>query len=123
MPSLSLNPIGLGLAGTMSLMNVLTDVARKHALEKLEINTVTFWTRISVTAVFAISLAVHVLTGSPIVIRGGIPLFLAYLVLDVGLITLVMWLYFRALQVSPLSLCVPFLAFTSVFMVGTGFVM
>jgi drug/metabolite transporter (DMT)-like permease len=123
MPSLSLNPIGLGLAGTMSLMNVLTDVARKHALEKREINTVTFWTRIAVTAVFAIALAVHVLTGSPIVIRGGIPLFLAYLVLDVGLITLVMWLYFRALQVSPLSLCVPFLAFTPVFLLGTGFVM
>jgi hypothetical protein len=40
----SLDPIGLTLAGTMSLMNVLTDVARKHALEKREINTVTFWT-------------------------------------------------------------------------------
>jgi drug/metabolite transporter (DMT)-like permease len=123
MPALSLNPIGLALAGTMSLMNVLTDVARKHALEKREINTVTFWTRIVVSAVFAIALAVHVLTGSPIVIRGGLPLFLLYLVLDVGLITLVMWLYFRALQVSPLSLCVPFLAFTPVFLLGTGFVM
>ncbi|HKE21865.1 MAG TPA: EamA family transporter [Bryobacteraceae bacterium] len=119
----ALNPIGLSLAGTMSLMNVLTDVARKHALEKREINTVTFWTRIVVTAVFAIALAVHVVTGAPIVIRGGVPLFLAYLVLDVGLITLVMWLYFRALQVSPLSLCVPFLAFTPVFLLGTGFVM
>jgi drug/metabolite transporter (DMT)-like permease len=123
MASLALNPIGLGLAGTMSLMNVLTDVARKHALEKREINTVTFWTRIVVTAVFAIALAVHIFTGSPVVIRGGVPLFLAYLGLDVGLITLVMWLYFRALQVSPLSLCVPFLAFTPVFLLGTGFVM
>ena len=123
MPAISLNPIGLALAGTMSLMNVLTDVARKRALEKREINTVTFWTRIAVTAVFGIALAVHAATGSPIVIRGGIPLFLLYLVLDVGLITLVMWLYFRALQVSPLSLCVPFLAFTPVFLLGTGFVM
>ena len=118
-----LNPVGLGLAGTMSVMNVLTDVARKRALEKREINTVTFWTRIAVTVVFGIALAVHVATGSPVVIHGGIPLFLLYLVLDVGLITLVMWLYFRALQVSPLSLCVPFLAFTPVFLLGTGFVM
>src|ERR1051326_429480 len=94
----SLDPIGLTLAGTMSLMNVLTDVARKHALEKREINTVTFWTRIAVTAVFGIALAGHVLGGSPVVIRGDIPRFLLYLVLDVGLITLVMWLYFRALQ-------------------------
>ncbi|HUK18717.1 MAG TPA: EamA family transporter [Bryobacteraceae bacterium] len=119
----SLNPIGLSLAGTMSLMNVLTDVARKHALEKREINTVTFWTRIAVTAVFGLALGWHVLGGSPVVIRGGVGLFLLYLALDVGLITLVMWLYFRALQVSPLSLCVPFLAFTPVFLLGTGFVM
>ncbi|HUA84762.1 MAG TPA: EamA family transporter, partial [Bryobacteraceae bacterium] len=119
----ALNPIGLSLAGTMSLMNVLTDVARKHALEKREINTVTFWTRIAVTAVFAIALVCHILSGSPVEIRGGILPFLLYLVLDVGLITLVMWLYFRALQVSPLSLSVPFLAFTPVFLLGTGFVM
>jgi uncharacterized membrane protein len=119
----SLNPIGLSLAGTMSLMNVLTDVARKHALEKREINTVTFWTRIAVTAVFALALAVRVLSGSPVVIRGGFGLFMLYLVIDVSLITVVMWLYFRALQVSPLSLCVPFLAFTPVFLLGTGFVM
>ena len=44
-----------------------------------------------------------------------VPTFLIYLVLDVGLITSVMWLYFRALQISPLSMCIPFLAFTPVF--------
>lgn len=119
----SLSSAGLFLAGTMSLMNVLTDVARKRALEKRELNAVTFWTRIAVTAVFAIALGWRVLSGRPVVIRGGIALFLFYLVLDVGLITLVMWLYFRALQVSPLSLSVPFLAFTPVFLLGTGFVM
>ena len=69
--SASLNPIGLSLAGTMSLMNVLTDVARKHALEKREINTVTFWTRIAVTAVFGLALGWHILSGSPVAIRGG----------------------------------------------------
>jgi drug/metabolite transporter (DMT)-like permease len=119
----SLNPIGLSLAGTMSLINVLTDVARKNALVKREINAVTFWTRIAVTIVFALALLAHVLRGSPVVIRGGVGFFLLYLAIDVGLITLVMWLYFRALQVSPLSLTVPFLAFTPVFLLGTGFVM
>jgi len=119
----ALNPLGLFLAGSMSLINVLTDVARKRALAKREINAVTFWTRIAVTAVFVGALTWHILGGSPVVIRGGVPTFLLYLALDVGLITLVMWLYFRALQVSPLSLTVPFLAFTPVFLLGTGFIM
>ena len=118
----ALNPLGLFLAGSMSLINVLTDVARKRALAKREINAVTFWTRIAVTAVFVGALTWHILGGSPVVIRGGVPTFLLYLALDVGLITLVMWLYFRALQVSPLSLTVPFLAFTPVFLLGTGFI-
>jgi uncharacterized membrane protein len=52
-----------------------------------------------------------------------LPSFLIYLVVDVSLITIVMWLYFRALQISPLSLCVPFLAFTPVFLIPTGFVL
>ncbi len=34
-----------------------------------------------------------------------------------------MWLYFRALQISPLSLCIPFLAFTPVFLIPTTYVL
>jgi uncharacterized membrane protein len=52
-----------------------------------------------------------------------VPSFLVYLVLDVGLITIIMWLYFRALQISPMSLCIPFLAFTPVFLIPSGYVM
>ncbi len=47
---------------------------------------------------------------------------LSYLLLDVLLITCVMLLYFRALQISPLSMCVPFLSFTPVFLIPTGFI-
>jgi uncharacterized membrane protein len=123
MNSLALSPIGLLLAAAMSIINVLTDVCRKHALEKRELFPVTFWTRVAVTAVFAIVLAVRVAGGAQVEIRGGIGNFLALLALDVALITIVMWLYFRALQIAPLSMCIPFLAFTPVFLIPTTYVM
>lgn len=115
--------IGLGLAATMSVTNVLTDVARKHALEKRDLVPATFWIRIAVAAVFAIVLVVRILMGAPAGIHVPLLTFFAYLVVDVTMITGVMWLYFRALQISPLSLCVPFLSFTPVFLLFTGFVM
>jgi uncharacterized membrane protein len=120
----------------MSVTNVFTDVARKHALDKRDLIPATFWIRVAVAAVFVIALAVHMARGAAVVIRDGGPLFgiealhpaplisfLIYLMVDVSLITIVMWLYFRALQISPLSLCVPFLAFTPVFLIPTGFIL
>jgi drug/metabolite transporter (DMT)-like permease len=132
----SLAPIGLLLAAAMSVINVLTDVARKHALDKRELIPATFWMRVAVALVFLIVLAVQVMRGAvTIAIKDGgalfgidsihlapMPTFLIYLLLDVSLITCVMWLYFRALQVSPLSLCVPFLSFTPVFLIPSAFV-
>jgi uncharacterized membrane protein len=117
--SLALSPIGLLLAAAMSIINVLTDVFRKHALEKRDLFPATFWIRVAVAAVFCV---VWVARGAFIEIRGGVGLFLALLVLDVALITIVMWLYFRALQISPLSMCIPFLAFTPVFLIPTTYV-
>jgi len=130
----ALAPVGLIMAATMSVTNVLTDVARKHALEDRDLVPATFWIRIAVTVVFAVVLLARIVTGAPLAIRDGgalfgiqtlhlapLPTFLIYLVLDVLLITAVMWLYFRALQISPLSLCVPFLSFTPVFLLFTGF--
>ncbi len=127
--------MGLLLAAAMSIINVLTDVARKHALDKRELIPTTFWTRVAVAAVFIVVLLFQVARGVPVVIRDGgalfgiswlhlapIPTFLIYLVLDCGLITWVMWLYFRALQISPLSLCVPFLSFTPVFLIPSSFI-
>ena len=136
MGTLALSPAGLLLAAVMSVTNVFTDVARKRALDKRDLIPATFWIRVAVAAVFTIVLLVRVLWGATIAIRDSgplfgiaalhpapIPAFLVYLVLDVGLITCVMWLYFRALQISPLSLCIPFLAFTPVFLIPTGFVL
>jgi len=130
------NPLGLLLASAMSVTNVLTDVARKHALEKRELVAATFWMRVGVTLCFGIALLWQVLAGKPVVIRDGgalfgveawrlaaIPTYLIYMALNVALITCVMWLYFRALQISPLSLCVPFLAFTPVFLIPSTYLM
>ncbi len=120
----------------MSVTNVFTDVARKHALEKRDLIPATFWIRVAVTVVFLIALAARIAGGASIKIRDSgplfgiaalhpapVPAFLVYLVVDVSLITIVMWLYFRALQISPLSMCVPFLAFTPVFLIPSGYVL
>jgi drug/metabolite transporter (DMT)-like permease len=129
----SFAPIGLLLAAAMSVTNVMTDVWRKRALEKRELFPVTFWTRVAVTVVFGLVLLTQILRGVPVQIRPGgllfgmvqldpVPTFLIYLVLDVSLITIVMWLYFRALQISPLSMCIPFLAFTPVFLIPSTYI-
>jgi len=120
--TLALSPIGLLLAAAMSVINVLTDVCRKHALEKRDLLPATFWIRTAVAAVFCIVLAARLAVGAHVEIRGGVGLFAALMVLDVGLITIVTRLYFRALQISPLSMCIPFLAFTPVFLIPTTFV-
>jgi drug/metabolite transporter (DMT)-like permease len=136
MANTALSPVGLLMAASMSVTNVLTDVARKRALEKRDLIPATLWIRIAVTVVVAAALLWQIAAGVTPVIRDGgplfgiaalhlapVPTFLIYLSIDVALITCVMWLYFRALQISPLSLSVPFLAFTPVFLIPSGFVM
>ena len=135
MPNLALSPTGLSMAAACSLTNVMTDVARKHALDRRDLVPATFWIRLAVAALFGLVLLWRTVNGAPLVIRDGGALFgiaslhpppilefLVYLVIDVLLITVVMWLYFRALQISPLSMCVPFLSFTPVFLIPTGFI-
>jgi uncharacterized membrane protein len=135
MPNLALSPTGLSMAAACSITNVMTDVARKHALEKRDLIPITFWIRLAVAALFGVILLGRILTGVPLVIRDGgalfgiaavhpppLLVFVVYLAIDVVLITAVMWLYFRALQISPLSMCVPFLSFTPVFLIPTGFI-
>jgi len=134
MPNVALSPIGLLMAATMSITNVLTDVARKRALEGRDLVTATFWIRTAVTSVFGLVLLYRIAGGAQVVIRDGgplfgvaswqlapVPTFLIYLTLNVLMITAVMWLYFRALQISPMSMCIPFLSFTPVFLIPTGF--
>jgi drug/metabolite transporter (DMT)-like permease len=123
------------MAATMSVSNVLTDVARKRALTGRDLIPVTFWIRTAVTLCIAVVLLWRIAGGAQVVIRDGgplfgiasihllpIPTFLIYLLLNVLLISGVTLLYFKALQITPLSMCVPYLSFTPVFLIPTGFV-
>lgn len=128
--------IGLLLATATSVVNVLTDVARKKALDRNELIAATacakFFGAVAYTIVFAWRLSS---AGMP-TFRDSGPLFgfaglhfspftsfLVYLAIDMAGVTCATLLYFRALQVSPLSLCMPFIAFTPLFLIPTGYVL
>jgi uncharacterized membrane protein len=48
--------------------------------------------------------------------------FFVYLLIDVIMITCAQLLLMKALQVSPMSVCIPFMAFTPVFLIVTGYI-
>jgi drug/metabolite transporter (DMT)-like permease len=136
MPELTLSPIGLLLAAATSVSNVLADVSRKKVVDRNELVAATFWIRIFAALVFTIALAARLFSGTVPVIRDGGPLFgisgmtaapmtvfLIYLAIDVALIGCAQLLLMRALQISSMSLCIPFMAFTPVFLIVTGYVM
>ncbi len=133
---MSFSAVGLLIAGLMSATNIFTDVARKKALQKHSLIPTTFWCQVSAAIVFGLVVIARLGTGAQVVFREGGPLFgvsdihlspvltySIYLLVDVLLVSIANVLYFRALQVSPLSLCIPFLAFTPIFLIPTGFVM
>lgn len=136
MPELILSPIGLLLAAATSISNVLADVSRKKVVDRNELVAATFWIRIFAALVLTVAIVARLYTGTVPVIRDGGPLFgvaafalppiavfLIYLTIDVALIGCAQLLLMKALQVSPMSLCIPFMAFTPVFLIGTGYVM
>jgi drug/metabolite transporter (DMT)-like permease len=128
--------IGLLIAAVMSGSNIFTDVARKKAVQKHALIPATFWCQVSAAIIFGIVLVVRFATGAPFIFRDDgdlfgipglhlapVPSFLVYLLIDVLLVSIANVLYFRALQISPLSLCIPFLAFTPIFLIPTGLIM
>lgn len=48
--------------------------------------------------------------------------FSTYLLIEILLVVWAQWLNSYALQISPISLCIPFTAFAPIFMLGTGYV-
>lgn len=125
--------IGLLMAGVTSISNVLKDVASKKVLDDQEIAATTFCFRVVVVVVIGLVFGVLFGMGEISEIKDGgalfgiealhfapLPTFLIYVMLDgigVGFAAL---LYYRALQLSPLSVCAPFLAFTPIFLIPTG---
>jgi len=131
-----MNPftIGLTLATATSISNVFADVTRKKALSGHDLFRTTFWIRLAVSAVLTLVLAVRWWSGIAPAIHpdptatnfsiGAPPpvSYLVYLVANTALVGLAVLLYYRAVQVSPLSLTIPFLTFTPVFLLLTGHV-
>jgi drug/metabolite transporter (DMT)-like permease len=124
--------IGLAIATAMSLTNVLKDVTAKRVLQRFDVFAVTFWIRILSALGFTAVLFAQGIKATAYIHDGG-PLFgiaflalspklvfAIYLLLDVLGVATAVFLYNRALQISPLSLCAPFLAFTPIFLLGTG---
>ena len=124
------------MAGATSVSNVLKDVASKKALDKHEIAATTFWFRLIVAVLVTIFYAFFVLRGDIEPLKDGgalfgveawhlapLPTFLIYLAIDGLGIGLAALLFYRALQVSSLSVCSPFLAFTPIFLIPTGYIL
>lgn len=126
--------IGLFLASATSVVNVLMDVCRKKAVVQNDLFAAAFWIRLFSLAVFTLAFLWHLHfagwprflndTDSPLApYVNSLPAtatFVLYVLADSALVAISVLLYFRALQVSDLSLCIPFLSFTPAMLVLTG---
>jgi drug/metabolite transporter (DMT)-like permease len=136
MESGGLSLIGLLFATATSVTNAVTDVARKKALETRDLLATSFAIKFFAMLAYMVALGARLLSGAEIRIKDSGPVFgfaaldfsppiafLIYLAIDVALVSCATLLYYRAVQVSPLSLCMPFIAFTPVFLIPTGYVL
>ena len=127
--------LGLFLASIMSVSNVFMEVGRKKAVAGRMVIAATFWCQAFEAVLLSIVLAIRFFNGSRPVLSMQGPLFgvaafhtsplmayLVYLVLDVALLSVANLLFFSALKTCDLSTAVPLLAFTSVLLIPTGFV-
>jgi drug/metabolite transporter (DMT)-like permease len=129
---------GLILATATSVVNVLADVCRKKAVARNDVLGTSLWMHLVAVIVFATALVWRVTAyGGPLLhsngavfrsIGGGFGAgwdpatkFLLCLSLDGSLLAMAILYYVRALQVSDLSISVPFLAFTPVLLIPTGY--
>ena len=121
--------LGLILACFGSVFNVLTDCSRKKILDhQFDAALIGFWCKVVALACYLIALGVLIACGVGMAlppIGASLKLspevaFLLYLLLNALLEGTAIMLNYRALQVSPLSLCVPFMALTPVFLLPIG---
>lgn len=128
--------IGLLFATGTSVANVITDVARKKTLDKHEIIAASVCVKFFAAAAYGLIFVWRINTQGPVEIRDSGPLFgfeflalspfvtfLVYLIIDMTGVAMATLLYFRALQVSPISLALPFIAFTPLFLIPTGYLL
>ena len=122
--------IGLLLASIDSVANVFTDVARKKVLDRnYDAGLISLWCKIIASIIFGAIIAILDLgwgvrpelpnIGGKIGVSPGLA-FIIYISLNALLEGTAILLNLRALQVSPLSYCVPFMALTPLFLLPTG---
>jgi bacterial/archaeal transporter family protein len=126
----AISTIGLLLATAASVGNVGFDVAAKRALAGNSFLHTSLKIRATVAVLLSIVLAVLWFRASsrssvalfhfsiPALIHGGV---LAILLLSTGLVTVSILLYYRSLQVAPISVTAPLFGLTPIFLLLTGF--
>lgn len=121
--------LGLILACFGSVFNVLTDASRKKILDRqYDAAVIGFWCKLVALGFYLLALGVVIACGFGLQLPPiGASLkispalaFVLYLALNALLEGTAILLNYRALQVSPLSFCVPFLALTPVFLLPIG---
>jgi len=125
--------LGLVLASATSLSNVALDVSRKKTLQGKKLLRTTFFLRLATAGFLTLMLLARWHIGiaphfwpieAPANHLSFLPpfgIYLFYLLLNSALIALNIVLYNRTVQIAPLSLTIPFLAFTPVFLLGSGY--
>ena len=121
--------LGLVLACFGSVFNVLTDASRKKILDRqYDAAVIGFWCKLVALGFYLLALLVVIVCGfglqlppigAALKISPAVA-FVMYLLLNALLEGTAILLNYRALQVSPLSFCVPFLALTPVFLLPIG---
>ena len=130
-----LSSIGLLMAGATSVSNVVKDMGAKKVVDSHDLVASTFCIRFFSALVFIAALAVRTMMGLVPRVRDGGALFgiaslqldalltySIYLGIDVVLVVCSTLLYYRANELTPISLCMPDISFTPVFLIITGYV-
>ena len=130
----TLSPVGLLMAGATSISNVIKDISAKKVVDHHELFASAFWIRLFAALTFLAALGWRVMSGNSPHFRndggeyfgidglllGPMPTYLTYLAIEVLLVAGSTLLYFRAIQITPISLCMPYISFTPVFLIVTG---
>lgn len=131
----NLSSVGLAMAGATSISNVVKDVAAKKVLDGHEVIASGFWIRLFAALTFGIALAYRAMNGMlPGIKASGGTLFsiegwdaspfttwMVYLTIEVVLVACNTIIMFRAIQLTPLSVCMPYISFTPVFLIATDY--
>jgi uncharacterized membrane protein len=126
--------IGLLIAGTMSVVTVIMEVARKKALAGRALIPVLFLCHGFDSVVFISLWLLHRWMGDPFFVRGGgdlfgitglhlspLQIYWIYQFINQSVHGFANWCFFKSLQEGAISVTVPFLAFTSVILIPMSF--